>query len=199
MNYKVKKGEFRTLEEMVKALDHLPRKHSTLLIGIDGCGGAGKSTLAKLVKEAYSNVTIVHIDDFYFPKDQIIQSHPTQKPIGADLDWQRVFAQVIEPLTKEQSGYYQRYDWDLDQLAEWHTVPTGGIVIIEGVYSTRNELQTYYDLTIWVDCPREIRLKRGIDRDGEGARQIWENNWMVAEEMYMNEHKPQDRAKLVLE
>jgi uridine kinase len=198
MIFEVKKGDYRSLPQLVNAIDQIPRKQSTLLIGIDGCGGSGKSTLANVFKECCANVTIVHMDDFYFSKKQLNPVHPTQKPVGADVDWERVFKQVIEPISQGNQGYYQRYDWDRDLLAEWHTVPAGGIVVIEGVYSTREELADYYDFTIWVDCPRELRLSRGIERDGEEARQIWEDNWMIGEDIYMEEHKPQERANLVV-
>ena len=198
MNFQVKSGEFQSLDQLVKSIDKIPRKQSTLLIGIDGCGGSGKSTLANFLKEKCSNITIVHMDDFYFPSDQIIHASPTQKPIGADFDWKRVIKQVLEPITQNQNGYYQRYNWETDQLAEWHTVPIGGIVIIEGVYSTRNEISNLYDFTIWVDCPRETRLLRGIERDGEEARGMWEDNWMISEETYMKEHEPHKRSDLVV-
>uniref|UniRef100_UPI00406CEA9B uridine kinase family protein n=1 Tax=Paenibacillus sp. FSL H8-0168 TaxID=2921378 RepID=UPI00406CEA9B len=65
---------------------------------------------------------------------------------------------------------YQRYDWETDKLSEWHTVPAGGIVIIEGVYSIRKELEDKYDFKVWVDCPRKIRLSRGLERDGDCTR-----------------------------
>lgn len=113
-----------------------------------------------------------------------------QKPVGADVDWQRMRRQVLAPLSQDREGRYQRYDWDTDTLAEWHTVPVGGVVIVEGVYSIRDELAKQYDVTIWVDCPRETRLSRGLDRDGEGARDMWVNNWMVAEDIYMVKHLP---------
>jgi len=138
------------------------------------------------------------MDDFYFPSDQIIHAPPTQKPVGADCDWKRVLNQVVDPISQDQKGYYQRYDWETDQLAEWHTVPLEGIVIVEGVYSTRNELSNLYDFTIWVDCPRETRLIRGIERDGEEARGIWEDNWMISEDMYMKKHRPHKRSDLVV-
>lgn len=40
--------------------------NKTILIGIDGCGGAGKSTLAEAFKAVNpEKVTIIHMDDFY--------------------------------------------------------------------------------------------------------------------------------------
>jgi uridine kinase len=193
------KGAFNTFEQLVESIDTISKKQSTLLIGIDGCGGSGKSTLAQKIKEACSNVTVVHMDDFYLPSAQIINTHPTKKPVGADFDWERVLNQVLEPISADEEGRYQRYDWETDNLAEYHTVPIGGIMIIEGVYSIRKELENKYDFKIWVECPREIRLSRGLQRDGEEARGMWENNWMIAEDLYIEKHKPYERADLVVD
>ncbi|MBX9972027.1 AAA family ATPase [Cytobacillus firmus] len=198
MNCKTKKGEFYNFEQLVRSIDSIPKKQLTLLIGIDGCSGSGKCTFANKLKDKCSDVTVVHMDDFYLPSSQIIKTHPEKKPIGADFDWKRVLNQVLEPISQNQEGHYQRYDWETDGIAEWHTVPIGGIVIIEGVYSTRKEFAEKYDFTIWVDCPRELRHSRGLERDGEEARDMWENNWMVSEDLYLEEHKPSERADLIV-
>ncbi|HDR7671692.1 Possible uridine kinase [Bacillus cereus] len=174
-------------------------EQSLLIIGIDGCGGAGKSTLANKIKSKFSTVTIVHMDDFYLPSSQIINEHPTNKSIGADFDWKRLLQEVLDPISNGIEGCYKRYDWETDSLAETHTVPAIGIVIIEGVYATRQELAEMYDLKIWVNCPRETRIKRGIARDGEIARDMWENNWMVAEDMYVESHKPHEFADYIID
>ncbi|MDA1966386.1 AAA family ATPase [Bacillus cereus] len=174
-------------------------EQSLLIIGVDGCGGAGKSTLANKIKNKFSTVTIVHMDDFYLPSAQIVNEHPTNKSVGADFDWKRLLQEVLEPIRNGIEGCYKRYDWETDSLAESYTVPANGIVIIEGVYATRQELAEMYDLKIWVNCPRETRIKRGIARDGEAARDMWENNWMVAEDMYVESHKPQGFADFIID
>jgi len=193
MNYK-----FDCVAELVSSFDKTHRKQSTLLIGIDGCGGSGKSTLANELQQACDKVTIVHMDDFFLPSDQILDASAEQKPVGSDFDWKRLLNQVLEPISQDKEGRYQRYDWETDGLAEWYIVPIGGIVIIEGVYSLRRELSDKYDVSIWVDCPREIRLSRGLERDGEQARDMWENNWMVSEDIYVKEHKPYEQADFVV-
>lgn len=198
VNFKTKKDDFGNLEQLVGSFSSIPKKQKTLLIGIDGCGGSGKSTLANQLKKECSDVTIVHMDDFYLPSSQLINSHPKEKAIGADFDWVRMLKEVIEPISRNKEGCYQRYDWEKDDLTEWHTVPVGGIVVIEGVYSLRNELVDKYDYTIWVDCPRDVRLSRGLERDGEDARDTWENNWMISEDLYVKEHNPLSKADLVV-
>ncbi|MDT8862186.1 AAA family ATPase [Alkalihalobacillus sp. MEB130] len=182
----------------MKSIHSIPKKQSTLLIGIDGCGGSGKSTLAdKLISEC-SNVTVVHMDDFYLPSSQLVNTQPEKKSVGADFDWIRLLNHVLEPISQDKEGHYQRYDWETDKLSEWHIVPVGGIVIVEGVYSIRNELVSKYDFTIWVNCPREVRLSRGLERDGEEAREMWEHNWMISEDLYVEKHKPFERADLIV-
>lgn len=188
-----------SFEQLVEEINMLRKKQVLLLIGIDGCGGSGKSTLAGRLAENFKNCTIVHHDDFYLPSDQIITGNSAEKPIGADFDWQRFTKQVLLPLSQGKAGYYQRYDWDTDQLAEWHTVPAEGMVIIEGVYSTRQEIADLYDLKIWVETPRSARLARGLERDGEEARSMWEDNWMIAEDLYVKKQKPSERSDYILD
>ncbi|MDD8002667.1 uridine kinase family protein [Bacillus cereus] len=184
---------------ILKWTEEKRKEQSLLIIGIDGCGGAGKSTLANKIKSNFSTVTIVHMDDFYLPSAKIVNEHPTNKSIGADFDWKRLLQEVLDPISNGIEGCYKRYDWETDSLAESHTVSANGIVIIEGVYATRQELAGMYDLKIWVNCPRETRIKRGIARDGEAARDMWENNWMVAEDMYAEIHKPHEFADFIID
>lgn len=129
MKYIVSKGHFESFETLISDLHSLPTKQSTILVGIDGCGCSGKSTFAKQLKESCSDVTLVHMDDFYLPTFLIIKGSPQTKPIGADFDWQRVQEQVLEPLSEDREGYYQRYNWVKDDLDDWHSVPVGGIVV----------------------------------------------------------------------
>lgn len=143
------------------------KEQSLLIIGIDGCGGAGKSTLANKIKSNFSTVTIVHMDDFYLPSAKIVNEHPTNKLIGADFDWKRLLQEVLDPISNGIEGCYKRYDWETDSLAESHTISANGIVIIEGVYATRQELAGIYDLKIWVNCPRETRIKEGLLETGK--------------------------------
>lgn len=59
-----------SLQRLLLQLSGLPRRHRTLLVGIDGCGGAGKSTLAMRLAALDPNISVVHIDDFYLPSAQ---------------------------------------------------------------------------------------------------------------------------------
>ncbi|CAM4000858.1 putative uridine kinase [Lederbergia lenta] len=106
---------------------------------------------------------------------------------------------MLQPIIIDREGHFQKYDWETDRLSEWQTVPMGGAVIIEGVYSIRNELADLYDFKIWMDCPRETRLLRGLARDGDNSLEIWENNWMVKEDIYVKNHRPNEIADIIID
>ena len=162
-----------------------PKGRRTIIIVIDGYGGSGKSTLAGAVATGSGGATIVRTDDF-------------ARPNVPGWEWERMKTQVLDPLDRDQPGRYQRHDWKSDSLAEWHTVPVGGIVIVEGVSSMRAELGRYWDLAVWVTCAYERRLARGIARDGEAKRSQWVNVWMPQEDAYVEAQKPEQRADIVV-
>ena len=189
---------FTSLAGIVNCLKVLQCQRSCLLVAIDGLGGAGKSTLAQLLEQQLKTlgwiVAVVKHDDFYLPSNQ--RKNQQAGTVGRDFDWERLRHQVLLPIRRGGTAHYQRYDWGTDVLAEWHTISDSGVVLVEGVYTMRRELTDLYDLKIWVECPRVIRLARGIARDGEKARPVWEQDWMPKEDCYVKTHLPHERADL---
>jgi len=151
---------------------------SPILIGIDGAGGSGKSTLAKNLSATIGDVSLIHLDDFADWTD--------------DSDWQlSTFTErALKPLLAGISSKHRRYDWSTDTLGEWFEIPSAGVAIIEGVTALRTDLRDYWKISIWVDCPRELRLERGVARDGEAIREKWVDEWMPGEDQYFSREKP---------
>ena len=108
-------------------------------------------------------------------------------------------SEVLAPLAAGEPARYRRYDWERGELAGWHDVAGDGVVIVEGNYSTRPELRDYYDLTIWVEAPHDLRLARGVERDGEQARTRWLEDWMPEEDRYVEACSPAEHADLVVD
>lgn len=160
-----------------------PEEMSTRVVAIDGLGGAGKSTLATRLG-AEIGAPVIHTDDF--------ASWDT--PLAW---WPRMLEQVLLPLSRNETARFQRYDWEARALAEWHDVAPAPIVIVEGVSSSRTEFRRYLSFAVWVNTPRATRLERGLERDGEGARELWDE-WMRAEDAWVAADSPAECADLVL-
>ena len=175
-----------TVDDLARRIEALVAKRATRLIAIDGWGGAGKSRLAAELEKRPPSVAVVHTDDFAGPGQP-------------GWDWARFAREVLDPLLSDRPARFQRYDWNRDRLGEWQQVPTSGTVIVEGISSSRRELGPVWDLVIWVECPREVRLRRGVERDGEALRSKWETVWMPEEDAYVRTQDPIGRADLVVD
>jgi cytidylate kinase len=56
-----------------------------------------------------------------------------------------------------------------------------------------------YDLRVWIEAPYEIRLARGVARDGKEARRTWTDVWMPSEDAYVERDDPVSAADVVLD
>lgn len=156
------------------------------LIGVDGCGGAGKTTFAARLAAAAGAAPVVHTDDF------ASWDEPMQW-------WPRFLTVVIEPLLRGEPTSYHPYNWvTRGPDPALVTVPPAPIVVVEGVGATRAAWRDRLALRIWIETPRDVRLARGLARDGESLRDFW-TQWMAAEDRYLAAEHPDEHADLVID
>ncbi|PXX54075.1 cytidylate kinase-like protein [Nocardia tenerifensis] len=170
-------------ELVARVMGSEPRLGSTRLVAIDGPGGAGKSTLAgRLAREC--DAVVVPTDSFA----------SWDNPLNW---WPRLETQVLQPLGRDEAARYQRYDWDRRVLAEWHDIEPGGVVVLEGVSSARAIVRSRLSLSVWVDTPRDLRLDRGLERDGSAARALWDR-WMADEDVHFANDETRSSADVIV-
>lgn len=157
---------------------------SRVLVAIDGPGGAGKSTLASRVAVHLGDATVVATDDFAAWND----------PLGW---WRRMRDEVIEPIAEGHVARYRRRSFVTGELLDWVTVPATRVTIVEGVSSSRREWSDHLCFAVWVDTPRDERLRRGLERDGLDARSLWDA-WMAAEDEFYARDRPWERADAIV-
>jgi hypothetical protein len=155
------------------------------LIAVDGPGGAGKSLFAARLARHLDDAPIVHTDDFA----------SWDNPQGW---WDRFEACVLVPLERGETLRYQAYDWSRRRLGVWREIPTRDTVIIEGVSSSRRAAVGRLAMVVWVEAPPGIRMARGIERDGESMRGMWET-WMAGEDRHFRADRSVERADLVVD
>ena len=77
-----------------------------------------------------------------------------------------------------------------------------GITIVEGIFALSQKLTPYYDLKIWIECPKEVGFKRGLQRDidlnGVDNSEKWLNYWLPKEDAYIASENPRLKAELVV-
>lgn len=200
------------LTKIAEKIKHLHRAERTLIIGIDGLGGAGKSTISKkiynLLTEEKYNVTLLHIDDFIHPRAVRYNDNYAEWECYYNLQWRYDYLmnEVVNPIrnSADFKGEIELYDKDNDTYFLSRTsIPVGSIVIIEGVFLQRQELKGVFDYMIYIDIPEEVRLERVLERDGyigdkQQIKEKYNNRYFPAEHHYIELCSPNKNADYVI-
>jgi hypothetical protein len=71
------------------------------------------------------------------------------------------------------------------------------VVVAEGVTVTRGEAAGRLAYRAWVEAALEVRLRRGLERDGESQRRLW-LDWQRQEDEFFAADKSERRADLIV-
>ncbi|TDW86826.1 uridine kinase [Kribbella pratensis] len=169
----------------------VPRLGRTRLIGIDGPAGSGKTTVAAALearaKARDLNTYVIHMDDLY------------DGWAGAERGFALLRDHVLQRLADGREGRYRRYDWYQGAYAELHVVPnTVDLLIVDGVTACDRDAAHWQALRLWVETSNEVRLDRGIERDGEALRDHW-LEWMRWERDHFAEQATRSRAHVIID
>ena len=155
------------------------------IIGVDGPQGSGKSTLAARISTLIG-APLVQIDDFVSWVDLVGW-------------WPRFEAQVLSPLLSGSDARYQVRDWENDEfgtsLNGGKTVRWSPFVVLEGLTCTRAAIADRLAYRIWVEAPDDVRLRRGLERDGDTHRDLWLDS-MATERQFFVDDATRTRADL---
>lgn len=170
------------------ALARRPTLGHGRLVCVDGPAGSGKSTLGRAVRGVAArsgSSVLIHLDDLLDGWDGLDE-------VSATLE-----RDVLAPLAHGQLGRYRRYDWHLEGFAEEHLVEPVDLLVVEGVGSGATSYSSWITTLVWVEAPADVRLARGIARDGEALRPHLVR-WMAAEQRLFAREHARERADVVV-
>jgi uridine kinase len=154
------------------------------LVCVDGPAGSGKTTLADEVA-ALTGAPVVHMDNLY-------EGWHGLPRVADQLD------RLLGPLSRNRPGSYRRWDWYADRWAEVVVVPPAPLLVVEGVGSGSRPHAGLITVLVWVEVPADLRLERGLARDGvEMDEQL--RAWARAEQEYFDREDTRARADLVVD
>ncbi|TDO64060.1 hypothetical protein EV651_105284 [Kribbella sp. VKM Ac-2571] len=84
------------------------------------------------------------------------------------------------------------------------TAAPDAILVADGAFLQRLELDAFWDLRIYVDDSFETVLRRGAARDAAwmdsaaAAEKRYRNRYIPGEQMYVDQVRPAERAQLVV-
>ena len=169
------------------------------LVCVDGPSGAGKTTLAAALDRGFrdalrspgvaadrAHVRVLHMDNLYAGWD------------GLDAGIATLVEEVLGPLRRGAPGRYRRYDWHRDRWAEERVVEPCEVLVVEGVGSAPSACAEAVTCLVWVETPSDVRLERGVRRDGEQVRDLL-HGWRAQEQEMFTRERTRQRADVVVD
>lgn len=130
------------------------------LVCIDGPAGSGKTTFASDLQRLEPTATVLHTDD-------LLEGWGGLAGLAGTIEG------LLRELAAGRPGRWRRWDWIDDGWAEWHDVLPGGLLVLEGVGTGAAAYADLVTVLVWVEANRDVRLQRGLARDGEELREHW--------------------------
>ena len=141
----------------------------TMIIGIAGGTGSGKTTLTLRLKERFGDdVSILYHDNYY--KSHSDMPYEARTKLNYDhpdaFDTPRMIAD-LEALRRGEAIQSPTYDYTIhDRARETVEVRPTKVVVVEGILIFENRtLRGLMDIKIFVDTDADVRILRRITRD----------------------------------
>ena len=192
--YKIKKGYDKHI------------KNRPYIVALDGLSGAGKTTLVNQLKETLDNIVIIHIDDHIVERSKRYDTGQEQWFEYYQLQWdtkyliENLYQKIRQNVSLLNLFFYQKEEDT--HINKTINLSSNSIVIIEGIFLLRDEWKNFYDYIVFLDCPKEIRYKRVLQRDKyignlEERLKKYNKRYWGAEEYYMKKQNPFEQAHYI--
>lgn len=142
---------------------------NTVIIGIAGGTGSGKTTLAGEIRAHFGgNIPVISHDSYYRAQDEL--SAEERAKINYDEPDAFETELLTEHLRRLKSGetvHIPKYDYTRHtRAAETEEIIPCGVIILEGILIFSDpELLDLIDIKIYVDTEADIRILRRVKRD----------------------------------
>ena len=144
----------------------------TLVVGIAGATGSGKTTVARRLTEALprGSVALVQHDSYY--RDRSDLSYEARCELNFDHPDSLETSLMVEHLQALRAGKAVRipiYDFTTHRrLSDTQRLEPGAVVVVEGILVLADpDLRAMLDIKVFVDTDADIRVFRRIRRDIE--------------------------------
>lgn len=181
------------LDALAEQVRGLARPGRTTLVGIDGCGCAGKTALCEgLLDRLEPDGAYLGIDEFFFA----FPFPPLDPFPSAHLRWDEIERAIAE-LHASGATEFQPFDWERCLIGGPQRIESS-LVIVEGLFSLSRHLRPIYDFAIWVQGRFDTRSARVAARDGADIVGFWEREWNHRERAHFSLERTWDAADLVV-
>ena len=203
-------------------LDYLSKRiisqkwNNPLVVWINGVDGSGKSHLSKelyhFMKQLGYDMEVIGVDDFLNNR-KIRYTKWIESPEWFYYDTynhEDFLKYVLIPFQKWEWKYCKKiFDIDTNREVkkEMKVIKKSQIVLIEGIFLFRPELNSFFDYKIFLNVSFDTTLERMLKRDTDlgrlwGKKEVIERfniRYMPWQKLYFSDAKPQEKSDILID
>jgi uridine kinase len=200
--------------DLAKRIADVSLTHPTR-VAIDGVDAAGKTTLADAlvapIEELGRPVIRATVDGFHRPREERYR-RGSDSPEGYyhdSFDYDSARGELLEQLGPGGSLRYRTatFAFPTDQFIyeRLQTAQPDAILLFDGIFLMRPELNDLWDFRIFLEIGFEESLERAGRRNAEGMdseealRERYEKRYIPGQRLYLDSSKPREIADVVVE
>lgn len=152
----------------------------TVIIGIAGGTGSGKTTLAKCIRKQFggNNIPIISHDNYYRAQDELDEKERAltnyDEPAAFETE---LLVEHLKQLKDGKTVQIPEYDYEHHtRSAKTTEIHPGRVIILEGILIFSDPaLLDLIDIKIYVDTEADIRFLRRLKRDMKDRGRTFES------------------------
>ncbi len=168
-------------EDAVALIEGGLKKKERLVVALDGMSCSGKTTWAAELAQRFSG-SVVHMDDFFLPRDRFTEEK--QALPGGNMDRDRFRQEVLSPLAAGLDFAYAPFSCQEQALLPDLVPVSGRLVVVEGAYALLPDWGKYFDLALFLQVSMEEQQGRLLLRNGAKGMVPFLTRWIPREESY---------------
>jgi uridine kinase len=201
----------RPCQHVAEAILELPAGR-VRRVTIDGVDGAGKTHFADALGTELSarGATVIRASADGFlnpPRTRHRRGRDSAEGFYRDsFDYGRMCRLLLDPLSPGGNGEYVRAVYDVRREREVRLLPElapdDAILVLDGIFTHRDELIRYWDYSVWLDVPFAVSIPRAARRGGAldpNPDSLKNRRYIAGQRLYMAECHPQARATVVID
>ncbi len=178
--------------QIAEHMKQMTKEKECIIVAVDGRCAAGKTTLARMLKETLS-CNVIHMDSFFLRPEQRTEERFLFP--GGNVDYERVLQEVLLPLKEKREFSYRPFSCKTQMLESPVSVYPAEITIIEGSYSCHPVLIEQYDWKIFLDIDEKTQRERVLERNPQNAKAFFEK-WIPLEEKYIQAYAVSEKCDM---
>lgn len=139
----------------------------TLVIGIAGASGSGKTYLAGRISKKFNGSSVINQDSYYLPQPNIPKNDRSKLnfDVPSMIDWVLLRSHLLS-VKKNKSISVPVYSFKHhSRLRKTKKLNPGRLVIVEGIFVFNEFIRDIFDFKIFLDPDPKLCLRRRLKRD----------------------------------